>query len=138
MTSTQEDIPYQELGDIAEQLFTVCEDNPICVAKKLDTLMPNVRDILLESELLNAFQVFYYYFRESPDIVAEEILLFHSAAQLMHGLSFLKNNSPYEMIFLVKQGTPKIVILDEDELVLKICTGKRAYQEAISFIRENS
>jgi hypothetical protein len=139
MTPIHEDtISYQELGDIAEQIFTVCEDDPICVVKKLDTLAPYIRDFLLESELLNAFQVFYYYFRESPDIVAEEILFFHSAAQLMHGIFLIKGNGPYEMVFFVKQGVPQILILDEDDLVLKICTGKSAYREAISFIRENS
>ena len=131
-------ISYQELGDIAEQIFTVCEDDPNCVVKKLDTLAPRVRDLLLESDLLNAFQAFYYYFREFPDIVAEEILLFHSAAQLMDGIFLIKDNGPYEMIFFVKQGVPKIFIIDEDDSVLKTCTGKSAYKEAISFIHENS
>ncbi|MDR2854925.1 MAG: hypothetical protein LBV40_02055 [Methanomicrobiales archaeon] len=139
MINIHEDtISYQELGDIAEQIFTVCEDDPIRVATKLGTLSPNIRDLLLESDLLNAFQVFYYYFRESPDIVAEEILLFHSAAHLIHGISLLKGIGPYEMVFLVKQGKPMIVIIDEDDLVLKTCTGTGAYREAISFIRENS
>jgi hypothetical protein len=139
MPATNEDtISYQELGEIADQLFTVCDDDPICVAKKIDTLTPNIRDQLLESDLLNAFQVFYYYFHESPDIVAEEILLFHSAALLKHGIFLIKGNGPYEMAFFVKQGKPMILIIDEDELVLKTCTGKGAYQEAISFIRENS
>jgi len=139
MPATNEDtISYQELGDIAEQLFTVCDDDPICVAKKLDTLAPNIREPLLESDLLNAFQVFYYYFQEVPDIVAEEILLFHSAALLKHGIFLRKDSGPYEMAFFVKQGKPEILIIDEDDLVLKACTGKGAYQEAISFIRENS
>jgi hypothetical protein len=130
--------PYQELGEIAEQLFTACDDDPICVAKKLDTVTQNIREELLRSDLLNAFQVFYYYFHESPDIVAEEILLFHSAAHLKQGIFLIKGNGPYEMIFFVKQGKPMIVITDEDDLVLKTCTGKGAYQEAVSFIRENS
>ena len=139
MPATNEDtISYYELGDIAEQLFTICDDEPICVAKKLDTLAPNIRDLLLESDLLNAFQVFYYYFRELPDILAEEILLFHSAALLRNGICLIKDNGPYKMAFFVKQGKPLIVIIDEDDLVQKTCAGKGAYQEGITFIRENS
>jgi hypothetical protein len=130
--------PYQELGEIVEQLFTACDDDPICVAKKLDTVTQNVREELLRSDLLNAFQVFYYFFHKSPDILAEEILLFHPASHLVHGISLIKNNGPYEMIFFVKQGVPEIVLLNEDNIVIETFSGADAYKKAISYIRENS
>jgi len=130
--------PYQELADIAEQLFTACDDDPICVAKNLDTVTQSVREQLLKSDLLNAFQVFYYYFRESPDILAEEILLFHPASRLMHGISFIKDSGSHEMIFFVKQGVPEIAILNEDDIVAETFSGTDAYKKAISYIRENS
>ena len=130
--------PYQELGAIAEQLFAACDDDPICVAKKLDAVTQNAREELLRSDLLNAFQVFYYFFRESPDILSEEILLFHPASQLMHGISLIKDNGLYEMIFFVKQGVPEIVILNEDNIVAETFSGINAYNKAISYIRENS
>ena len=130
--------PYQELGDIAEQLFAACDDDPICVAKKIDTVTQSVREQLLRSDLLNAFQVFYYYFRESPAILAEEILLFHPASLLAHGISLIKDNGrPYEMIFFVKQGVPEVVILNEDDIVAETFSGTDAYKKATSYIREN-
>ena len=131
-------ISYNELGDIAEELFTVCEDDPICVAKQLDTFGPEIRDQLLGSDLLNAFQVFYYYFREVPDIVTEEILLFHSASHLVYGIPLIKGIGPYEMIFFMKQGRPMIAIIDEDDVVSMSFSGAKAYQKAVAYIRENT
>ena len=131
-------ISYQELGEITEQLFAACDDDPICVAKKLDTLTQSIREKVLSSDLLNAFQVFYYYFQESPDIFAEEILLFHPASLLMHGIPLIKDNGPYEMIFFVKQGEPVILLLNEDEIVIESFSGRNAYKKALTYIHENS
>ena len=131
-------ISYNELGDIAERLFTVCEDDPICVATKLHSLLPDIRDQLLGSDLLNAFQAFYYFFREVPDIVTEEILLFHSAGHLVHGIPLIKGIGPFEMVFIVKEGIPVIAIIDEDDMVSMTFTGKTAYQKGLAYIREHS
>ena len=136
--SDSESLSYQELGEIADQLFTACDDEPICVAKKLDDVTSDIREELLKSDLLNAFQVFYYYFREYPDILAEEILLFHPASLLVRGIYLAKGNGPYEMIFLVKQGVPEIVLLNEDGSVIETFSGRNAYNKAISYICENS
>ena len=60
-------VPYHTLVDLADHLFEECEDDVICLSRKIDALDPDLRNELLVSDLMNAYQVFYYFFRTMPD-----------------------------------------------------------------------
>jgi len=59
--------PYHELVAIADRLLDECGEDAGLLAEKLDGLVPEMREELLVSDLFNAYQVFYYFFREIPD-----------------------------------------------------------------------
>ena len=56
-----------------------------CLSGMLDALDTGTRNELLESDLLNAFQVFYYYFRINPDELVKERLELEPASSLHNG-----------------------------------------------------
>jgi hypothetical protein len=65
-------VPFGELGRIADQILEKGEDQPDVLANELDLLSPALREELLTSDLLNAFQVFYYLFRQEPGDLERE------------------------------------------------------------------
>ena len=84
---TEEDaIPYNDLVRIAEQILETGEDNPGELARQLDLLDPAVRAALLGSDLLNAFQVFYYFYREVPGDLETDRLILQAASAITTGV----------------------------------------------------
>ncbi|HNT08245.1 hypothetical protein, partial [Methanoculleus sp.] len=77
---------YMDLADIAERLFEASDDDDERLAGRLDTLDEETRRALLASDLLNAYQVFYFWFRETPDDLAMERLQLHAASDLARGI----------------------------------------------------
>lgn len=125
---------YYELAELADRLFSIAEDDVEKLAEVLDTLEESLRWELLESDFLNAYQVFYYLFRETPTLLAEERLILQPASSLGRGV-FFEERGLAELVFVVRDRTPLVLVTD-GERVLKAFEGALAYHEAVAFAEE--
>ncbi len=126
---------YMDLADIAERLFEASDDDDERLAGRLDTLDEETRQALLASDLLNAYQVFYFWFRETPDDLAMERLQLHAASDLARGI-VIDEIDIYDLVFSVKGGNP-ILVLTDGENTLARFEGERAYGEILEYLDEH-
>ena len=77
--------PYRSLVQLADRLLEDCDEDVECLAIRLGGLDEHVRDELLVSDLLNAWQVFFYYFRTEPGAFLREKLDMEPASSLLTG-----------------------------------------------------
>lgn len=117
--------PYQELIGIVDAILDACDDDVPCIAKKLDAVDESSRNELLVSDLLNAYQAFYWFFRTEPDILTRERMDLEPASALKTGL-LIEETDLLEMYFAVHESVPVIVVHDGDKAVATF-TGKTAY-----------
>ena len=132
MSPDHAQLPYQDLVAIAEHLFDACEDDVRCISRMIETLDPASRNELLVSDLLNAFQAFYYFFRTMPDELTQERLELEPASSLIRGIK-LDEIELLELIFSVQDKKPVIVISD-GEHPLVTYEGKSAYADGMKYI----
>lgn len=123
---------YAELADLVEEILVRCDDDPSCIAAALNTLEPETRDEILSSDLLNAWQVFWYYFQEYPGDEPVEFLVFHSAGELSRGVP-MGNAGIFSLTFIVKAGDPCILIEDDITEVARF-TGQSSWNEAKKYL----
>ena len=117
--------PYQELIGIVDAILDACDDDVPCIVKKLDAVDEASRNELLVSDLLNAYQAFYWFFRTEPDILTRERMDLEPASALKTGL-LIEETDLLEMYFAVHESVPVIVVHDGDKAVATF-TGKTAY-----------
>ncbi|HEX3001516.1 MAG TPA: hypothetical protein VHN82_03975 [Methanoregula sp.] len=125
--------PYRELVVLVDAILDECEDDVPCIIRKLDTLDKEVRNELLISDLLNAYQVFYFMFRTEPDILTRERMELEPASALRGGL-LIETTDLLEMYFVIHEKKPVIVIHDGDKTVATF-TGKSAYAQGLEFLQ---
>jgi hypothetical protein len=125
-------VPYKTLVSLADNLFEQCEDDVSCLSRMLDALDSGTRNELLESDLLNAFQVFFYYFRINPDELVKERLELEPASSLVTGVK-IDEIDPVDLIFSVNNHEPAILVSD-GEIVLHTFRGKTAYVQGLKYI----
>ena len=125
-------VPYQKLVALADHLFEQCEDDVSCLSPMLDALESDTRNELLSSDLLNAFQVFHYFFRINPDELVQERLELEPASSLQRGVK-IDEIDLVDLIFSVKNHEPAIIVSD-GETVLQTFTGKTAYAQGLKYI----
>lgn len=125
-------VPFDELVAAADRLLDTCEDDFDCLAVQLGHLAPEVRDELLVSDLLNAWQVFYYFFRIADDDLLREQLELEPASSLIGGIK-IRTNDFLEMILAVREAVPVIAIGD-GEKVVAMFSGASAYAQGIEFM----
>jgi hypothetical protein len=130
----KEDSPlsYVELSTVVDRILEEGEDDPEALAQALDRLDPALRDEILRSDFLNAFQVFYYYFREDPGELERERLTLEPASALLTGV-MITEIELYEVFFFVDYGEPVISLHAGPEIAVNY-RGKRAYRRAIQFL----
>jgi hypothetical protein len=133
MTSGSKKIPYTDLVAIVDDLLDSCEEDVSCLAAKLDRLENPVRSELLVSDLLNAYQVFFYFFRSAPSDLARERMDLEPASVLVHGFR-IEECELLELFFHVRENTPMMVVTDGDQ-TLATFSGKRAYDQGMEYIR---
>jgi len=104
------------------------------LADVLDTLDGETRGALLASDFLNAYQVYYYYFRETPDELAKERLQLHAASDLARGI-IVGEIDIYEVIFRREDGDP-VLLLTDGEKVQAEFRGPGAYREMVRYLDE--
>jgi hypothetical protein len=132
MSSDGSSIPYDMLASVADRLFLECEDDVQCLSRIIEKLDPATRNELLVSDLLNAYQVFYYYFRTCPDELVCERLELEPASSLIRGVK-IDEIELLDLIFLVKNHEP-VIIVSDGESVLFTFFGKTAYSQGLKYI----
>ena len=135
MDSGNEKIPYTVLGEIAERLFEECEEDELLLAGALDRLDEEIREELLVSDFLNAYQTFYYFFRVVPGELGKDRLILQPASALIEGV-LIDDIGFLRVTFRIEDHEPVISISDEEEILVNY-GGKDAYEKALRFIDEN-
>ncbi len=126
-------VPYSRLVAIGDKLLEEADDDVALLSRSMDGLEQPVRDELLVSDLLNAYQVFYYFFRIEPDILVQELLDLEPASSLINGLK-IEETDLLEMFFGIRNAMPVIVISDGDKVVATF-SGKSAYEQGRIFLK---
>jgi hypothetical protein len=126
-------IPFSELVRVADGMFAECGDDEAALAQRLETLPEPIRDELLVSDLLNAWQAFFYFFRTWPVEIVRERLELEPASVLVPGV-FLGEVELLDLVFGITDRRPVVTVSDGDT-VLAIFSGPTAYRDALSFIK---
>jgi hypothetical protein len=132
MKPARDHIPYPELYTIGECLLDEVGEDENALNRKLEVLPEHVRNELLVSDILNAWQVFYYFFRIMPDDLVRERLELEPASSVVPGI-LINEIELLEMHFIVKDSVPYIIITDGDTS-LKTFSGCTAYEDGMAFI----
>jgi hypothetical protein len=125
--------PYKSLVQLVDRLLDDCEEDVECLATRLGGLDDQVRNELLISDLLNAWQVFFYCFRTDPGIFLREKLDLEPASSLVHGLN-LGEIDLLELIFLIRDHEAWMVVSDGEKTVASF-RGRSAYADALKYCR---
>jgi len=128
-------VDYIELAELADTLFEASDDDDELLAEMLETLDEETLKALISSDLLNAYQVFYYFFRETPEDLARERLQLHAASDLARGI-VIEEVDIYEVVFSVENGEPVILMTDGDTTLARF-TGPEAYERIGVYIDES-
>jgi hypothetical protein len=125
-------LSYRDLYAVADRILEEGEDDPGALARALDGLDPSIRDELLASDILNAWQVFYYHFREDPGELERDRLTLQPASALSDGV-LLTEIEFYEVVFLIDGKEPVVSVRTGEEIVANF-RGKDAYRSARQFL----
>jgi len=125
-------VPYPTLVALADHLFEECEDDVKCLSHRIDALDSTLRHELLVSDLLNAYQVFYYFFRILPDELVGERLELEPASSLTRGVK-IDEVELLDLVFSVKDNEPVIMVSDGEHPLVTF-TGKTAYTDGLKYI----
>ena len=126
-------IPFFRLVAIADNLLEDADDDLVLLARGIEGVEEPVRNELLVSDQLNAYQVFYYFFRTVPDMFVQELLDLEPASSLINGLK-IEETDLLEMLFVIQDAKPFIVIRDGDKTVATF-SGKSAYEQGREFLK---
>ena len=129
-------IDYYELAQLADKILEIADDDVPVLAEIIDDIDPETRNELLFSDFLNAYQVFYYFFREEPDILVDERLSLVPASAIRKGV-LAEERDLLELVFIVADETPEILVTDGEE-ILQTFSGKNAYREAVRWADEQA
>lgn len=123
---------YVELAALADQILAEADEDDARLATLLDGIADDVRHELLTSDLLNAYQVYYYYFREYPGDLPEDRLMLASASETLRGV-LLDEVDIFELVFKVEKSGPMIVVTDGEKEYGRF-TGPGARKKAGDFV----
>jgi hypothetical protein len=123
-----------ELAELADRILTIAGENVKVLAEVLDTLDAEARGELLASDLLNALQSFYYYFRELPTLLGQERLTLHPAVAAEDGILF-EDEKGLDLVFRVGKAGPVVDVTEGGGLVVRF-EGQSAYRGARRYLAE--
>ena len=132
MFSSADSGQYDALSALADSIFSRCDDNPACIAAEIRKLDPDTRSDLLMSDLLNAWQVFWYHFQEYPGDEAVEFLSFHAAGELARSVP-MGDIGIFTLTFQVIEGDPEIGISDDVQEVARF-RGTAAWRDTKAYL----
>lgn len=127
---------YFELASLVDRILEIADERVEKLAEILDTLDEGVRMELLTSDLLNALQAFYYFFRELPSELVQERLMLSPASETASGVVF-EEIDLCQLVFLLRDGRPFVLVTDGSD-TLATFSGQGAYRDAISYIEEHA
>jgi hypothetical protein len=125
---------YYELAQLADRIFSICNDNMDRLVEVLLSLDPDIRNELIFSDFMNAYQVFYYFFREAPTELAKERLILEHSTSVESGV-LVEERELLELIFTIRDNIPVILVFDGD-VVLHTFSGSSAYRDAVAYAEE--
>jgi hypothetical protein len=125
-------VPFPELVAVADRLLEESDDDIERLAAKIGSLDADVRNDLMVSDLLNAWQVFYYYFRTVPDELVKERMELEPASSLARGLK-IDEVEFLELIFVMKENKPLILVSDGEKPVATF-SGSNAYANGMKYL----
>jgi len=125
---------YEQLAAIADDLLERADEDEVRLARLLDGISPEVREELLTSDLLNAYQVYYYYFREDPGELPAERLMLAPASETLRGV-LLEEVDLFSLVFLCGKTGAEIVVTDGEQEYRRF-SGKNARKTAEHYIVE--
>ena len=128
-------IDYFELAELADRILTIAKDDVDVLAGVLDELDEELRCELINSDFLNAWQVFYYFYRESPDEMAIDRMLLHSATELKN-MVLIGDDQYLELWFGVELCVPYIVLKEDGEETERFY-GPGAFDEGIIALKRD-
>jgi len=123
---------FSELVRIADCLLEESGEDDDALVRQLEVLPGPVRDELFVSDLLNAWQVFYYFYRMEPDELVRERLELEPASSLPSGV-VIDEIDLLERVFRIAHHRPEILVTDGKE-TLKTFTGTSAVADSLAHI----
>jgi len=123
--------PYHELVAAADQILDECDDDVALLSEKLDQLPDQVRDELLVSDMLNAFQVFYYFLRKHPVNCKQNVSFCRRDRPFL--MAYSLTIELFDLIFAIIDHQPVIVVSD-GEHALGTFLGPDAYRDGLMYI----
>jgi hypothetical protein len=125
-------IPYPDLVALADKLLEESDEDVTRLAKKIGSLDAETRNELMVSDLLNAWQVFYYYFRTVPDELVKERMELEPASSLLRGIK-IDEVEFLELFFVMRDKKPLIVVSDGEKAVATF-SGNTAYTNGMQYL----
>jgi hypothetical protein len=132
MSPDRSAVPYPELVALADRLLEVSDEDVVRLAKKIGSLDAETRNELMVSDLLNAWQVFYYYFRTVPDELVKERMELEPASSLLRGIR-IDEVEFLELFFVMRDHKPLIVVSDGEKAVATF-SGNTAYANGMDYL----
>jgi len=130
--SPDSSIPFPELAALADRLLEESDEDVERLAKKIGSLDADKRNELMVSDLLNAWQVFYYYFRTVPDELVKERMELEPASSLPRGLK-IDEVEFLELFFIMRDHKPLIVVSDGEKPVATF-SGGNAFTDGMAYL----
>jgi len=123
---------FSELVRVADCMLEESGEDEDALVRRLEELPAPVRDELFVSDLLNAWQVFYYFYRIEPDELIRERLELEPASSLPGGV-IIDEIELLERVFRVTKNRPEILVTDGKE-TLETFTGTSAVTDSRAYI----
>jgi hypothetical protein len=132
MSPDSSTVPFPELVALADKLLEECDEDVDLLATRIGSLDADVRNEMMVSDLLNAWQVFYYYFRTVPDELVKERMELEPASSLPRGLK-IDEVEFLELFFIMKDHKPLIVISNGEKPVATF-SGRNAFSDGRAYL----
>jgi hypothetical protein len=132
MSPDRSAVPFPELVATADRILEESDEDVAQLATRIGSLDADVRNELMVSDLLNAYQVFYYYFRTVPDELVKERMELEPASSLPRGLK-IDEVEFLALFFIMKDYKPLIVVSDGEKPVATF-SGGNAYSDGMQYL----
>jgi hypothetical protein len=132
MSPDRSAVPYAEMVTLIDKLLEESDEDVARLAAKIGSLDADVRNELMVSDLLNAYQVFFYYFRTVPDELVKERMELEPASSLPRGLK-IDEVEFLELFFVMKDHKPLIIVSDGEKPVATF-SGNTAYANGMNYL----
>jgi hypothetical protein len=132
MSPEKSAVPYPELVALTDRLLEESDEDVAQLAAGIGSLDADVRNELMVSDLLNAWQVFYYYFRTVPDELVKERMELEPASALPRGLK-IDEVEFLELFFVMRDHKPLIIVSDGEKPVATF-SGGNAYADGMAYL----